>query len=313
MPHVTVVVPTYNRPQLLARLLAALEEQKVEVDFEVIVVDNASNTDTADVLDAVQASTSLDLIRLRIGSNRGPAPARNAGWRQARGEIVAFTDDDCIPDPGWLATGIAYFERDATLGVLQGKTLADPAVPVRRWAATQRIEQPTPYFEACNIFYRRDVLEATGGFAEGFGYYCEDTALGWAVVFAGWNRGFADDALVHHDVSYPGLAWFLRRGFMYGNFAAIVRREPRLRKRLLWAGLFLRPRTAAFALAVLGIVLGTFRREALVLTLPYLVTYRRPQRMALWAIRAQLEATAFDASIFIGLVRGSVRHRTLVL
>jgi glycosyltransferase involved in cell wall biosynthesis len=96
-PALSVVVPTRDRPGPLAACLAALEAQTA-TSFEVVVVDDASTDAAADgeaVADAPHA-------RLVHGAGRGPAAARNAGTRAARGPVVCFTDDDCRPVPGWL-------------------------------------------------------------------------------------------------------------------------------------------------------------------------------------------------------------------
>src|SRR2546421_8606923 len=93
-PAVSVVVPTCGRPELLRRCVAALEAQSLGADaYEIIVVDDTL-------------------------ARRGPAATRNIGWRRARAPIVAFTDDDTVPDAGWLARGLAAFEPgvDAVAG-----------------------------------------------------------------------------------------------------------------------------------------------------------------------------------------------------
>src|SRR4051812_49763055 len=91
-PLVSVVVPTCGRPELLGRCLAALDAQTLPRDtFEVIVIEDTGR--------------------------EGPASARNRGWRRARAPIVAFTDDDCLPDAGWLAAGVAAMRGlDAACG-----------------------------------------------------------------------------------------------------------------------------------------------------------------------------------------------------
>jgi glycosyltransferase involved in cell wall biosynthesis len=107
-PLVSVVVSTYQRPARLAMLLAGLRGQTLQrTAFEVIVVDNGSGPDTAAVLDAERARGELPLRTIRHERTLGPAGGRNSGWRAALGALVAFTDDDCVPDPGWLAAGIA--------------------------------------------------------------------------------------------------------------------------------------------------------------------------------------------------------------
>src|SRR5690242_1278529 len=99
-PTYSVVVPTYQRGAALERCLDALASQTLERDrFEVIVVDDGSVTPPRAAV--ARAAASLD-VRLIEQANAGPASARNAGARAARGEYVVFTDDDCIPDAGWL-------------------------------------------------------------------------------------------------------------------------------------------------------------------------------------------------------------------
>jgi glycosyltransferase involved in cell wall biosynthesis len=93
---VSVVVPTRDRPDRLARCLAALDRQ-TQPDLEIVVVDDASR-DADAVLAAVTAVSRARLVR---GEGRGPAAARNAGWRAAYAPVVCFTDDDCEPVAGW--------------------------------------------------------------------------------------------------------------------------------------------------------------------------------------------------------------------
>lgn len=96
---VSIVVPTRDRPDALARCLAALTAQDSQPG-EVVVVDDGSEAAGA-VADAVAACPVARLVR---AEGRGPAAARNLGARQAEGEVVLFTDDDCAPRPGWAAS-----------------------------------------------------------------------------------------------------------------------------------------------------------------------------------------------------------------
>ena len=96
-PEVSVVVPTHNRPAGLAKLVAALQGQDLApARFEVIVVDDGSEPPAR-----VDAG-GLALRVVRHERPRGPAAARNSGWRAARAPLVAFVDDDCAPVAGWL-------------------------------------------------------------------------------------------------------------------------------------------------------------------------------------------------------------------
>src|SRR3546814_267097 len=120
---ITVVAPTYQRADRLERLLRALEAQDHPRDrFEVVVVDDASTDATPQVLTAAQERAQIQLTVLRQATNGGPAPGRNAGWRAARAPVVAFIDDDCTPEPGWVAALARAFARNDRLGVAQGRT-----------------------------------------------------------------------------------------------------------------------------------------------------------------------------------------------
>jgi glycosyltransferase involved in cell wall biosynthesis len=99
-PEVTVVIPTYNRLDVLPEVLAALEAQRTAVPFEVVVVDDGSSDGTEAWLAAWEPRMPARWLRQE---NSGPAAARNAGVQAAEGRLVAFLGDDTVPAPGWLA------------------------------------------------------------------------------------------------------------------------------------------------------------------------------------------------------------------
>lgn len=108
VPRLCVVVPTRDRPERLARCLAALERQTAD-RFEIVVVDDASRAPGA-VRAAVAGAPRARLVR---GEGRGPAAARNIGVRAARAPVICFTDDDCAPVPGWLEALAGRFAAGA--------------------------------------------------------------------------------------------------------------------------------------------------------------------------------------------------------
>ena len=115
-----------------------------------------------------------------------------------------------------------------------------------------------------------------------------------------------------HDVTYPGLRWFLARGRKDGHVAAVVRRYPELREHLLWHRYFLRRRNACVAVAVAGLALSPLSRRALLAALPYaLMDF--PRRPTIGAARLSVETILFDLSILLGMVEGSLRWRTVVV
>jgi glycosyltransferase involved in cell wall biosynthesis len=104
MPEISVVIPTFERMDVLPEVLRALDRQEGAPSFEIVVVDDGSRDDTAAFLDGYRGSVPLRVLRQ---ANGGPAGARNAGVRAAAGELVAFLGDDTVPESGWLAAHVA--------------------------------------------------------------------------------------------------------------------------------------------------------------------------------------------------------------
>jgi glycosyltransferase involved in cell wall biosynthesis len=307
-----VVIPTFERAARLPGLVAALEAQTLPVeDFDVIIADDGSRDETSAVLADLAARTRLDLRVVRNPTNRGPGRARNLAWRSSAAPIIAFTDDDCMPTPGWLEAGLARFAEGST-GIVQGRTLPDPSVALGHWAVTQRLEKFSDRYETCNIFYRRSVLEEVGGFDEEIVFFGEDAVPGWKARRLGIVAEFAPDALVHHAVTHPGPRYFLRWAMQHGNWATLVRRFPEMRREVLWGGVFVKRSHAGLIVALVGLVAGIVWRPALVLCIPYL-WHRRPRALSRDAMLDQLLAGWFDVAVLVGLAAGSVRERTIVL
>jgi glycosyltransferase involved in cell wall biosynthesis len=299
-----VCVVVKDRRELMRRCLEAVLEQDPD---EVVVVDNGSTDGTwEDLQEAARRDSRLVVVQDRGSLGR----IRNRAVELAHGDVVAFTDSDCRPHPGWLAAGVAALTEG--VGVVQGRTV--PAEPVTQaWSATQDIAAPTGLFEACNVFYRRAALVATPGFDEAVGFFGEDTAAGWHVQRAGWKDAWAPDAVVEHVVTTPGYTWHLRRAWRYANWPALLAVFPEKRT-LLWHRAFLRRRSAesdaALASVPLALVLGS--PVPLVAWAPLLWRYR-PRSAAPHAVRLAASGALFDLTVSVALLRGSVRHRTVVL
>jgi glycosyltransferase involved in cell wall biosynthesis len=199
MMDVTVVVPTYRRPEYLERCLSALLAQEFDSSaFEIIVADDAGSVSSWRQVQAWARRSPVSIRYVTPARARGPAAARNAGWLQASGRIIAFTDDDCIPHPRWLAEGVAALS-DGT-AALSGRVI----VPIP--------ERPTDYerdasgleraeFVTANCFVRRDVLAAVGGFDERYREaWREDSDLQFTLLERGYTIARAPTALVVHPV-----------------------------------------------------------------------------------------------------------------
>lgn len=308
-PSVTIVIPVKDRRERMLRCLDAALAQDYP-DFDVLVLDNCSTDGTAEACQERAAGAGVP-VRVEVLPG-AVGQLRNRAAEISQADILAFTDSDCMPAPDWLSAGVAPFGDRPEVGVVQGRTLPEPGKQAGGWAATVEVREWSGRFESCNLLVRRRAFEAASGFDEQVGHFWEDTAAGMSLLRAGWKPAFAADAVVHHDVTWPGFAWHLRRGLRYGNAAKIVRDYPELRRELLWCRYFLRPRSAKAAACALGLLLAPLDRRALLLTLPY-VQMRRPRRASPGAVRDQLRGAAFDLAILVGMVRGSIRHRRLVL
>ncbi|HZU11823.1 MAG TPA: glycosyltransferase family A protein [Chloroflexota bacterium] len=159
-PAISVIVPTRNRARLLERLLASLREVAYP-DWEVIVVDDGSTDDTAAVTARARAAGLP--VRYLYQSWAKMGAARNLGQAHARGEILAFTDDDCVVRPGWLQALAAAFERSPQAVGVQGRTVTERAAMTPFTRQIEQLEGGPPY-RTCNIAYRADVVRRLGGF-----------------------------------------------------------------------------------------------------------------------------------------------------
>jgi glycosyltransferase involved in cell wall biosynthesis len=308
-PDISVVVPAHNRPASLARLLAALRVQDLPPErFEVIVVDDGSEPP----LSADGDDLALRLVRRERAG--GPAAARNSGWRVASAPLVAFTDDDCLPVPGWLS---ALLETAADPGgevVIQGPVAPDPnqASDLGPVSHTLAVSGPSHLFVSANVAYSRSLLDRTGGFDESFKRSCgEDVELGARALKAGADVRFAQHALVHHEVRRLGLAGMLRHTLKWTDSVRAVAMHPELHDALI-GGVFWKPTHPLLLLAAAGIA----TRRPLVgaaACVPYLSYYRRMYGGVGALGRVLPVHLAIDICEIGTAVAGSVRHRTLMI
>jgi glycosyltransferase involved in cell wall biosynthesis len=193
---ISVVIATFNRKDSLRATLNSIFAQDYPVtDFEVIIISDGSTDGTDAMLDRIDRPAGLTFKYFRQ-ANRGPAAARNVGVKAAVGDVIAFTDDDCLPQRKWLST-IDRELSDAAVVGLQGRTYSDAKgiTPL-----THQIENlhGTNDVPTCNAAYRRSVLLAVGGFDDKFPFpHNEDADLAWRIMKIGKIK-FCPDMLVHH-------------------------------------------------------------------------------------------------------------------
>ncbi len=318
----SVVVPTHDRPEYLARCLAALAEQTLPAsEYEVIVVDDGSSPPVADRF-AGAAASRVKLVRRPVAG--GPAAARNEGIKIAQGAVLAFTDDDCRPERGWLEAGCRAVEEG--LDIATGRTVPEPreqeaAGPF--WY-TMDVPGPDPRYSTCNCFYRASVVRSAGGFRDLFdspaGYHLgEDTDLAWRAIEAGARGGFARDAVVYHAVRPRGFLEHLRSRRRLENMVPLVKRYPGV-KRGHWSPHVYSVTHLLVYVAAVGLVASLASAWALLLLVPYVVWRSREKRRLLtapwafvWRNRALPQRLVADAYECFVLARASVRHRHVVL
>jgi glycosyltransferase involved in cell wall biosynthesis len=231
--HVSVVIPTCGRPHLLERCLTALHGQTLDRHaYEVIVVDDGRSEDTRAQVESMAANDpGGPALRYLRPDGRGPAAARNRGWRAARGEIVAFTDDDTIPDPDWLRQGLLAM---AAGGVAVRGCVRVPTPPVLtdHGRMTRGLEQAE--FVTANCFVRRSALDEVGGFDERFRRaWREDSDLHFALVERFGEVPRAEAAVVLHPVREAPWGISLRQQANMMFDALLFKKHPQLYRRKL--------------------------------------------------------------------------------
>jgi GT2 family glycosyltransferase len=212
--EVSVVVPTHNRREDLARCLAALRAQRTERTHEIVVVDDGSEPPLR--------ADEVAPARLLRTAGGNPGAARNAGIADARGAIVAFTDDDTEPAPGWLEAAAAHLEANQDGVAVHGPVDSPPWDPLAGHSI--ELQQPGAYY-TCNIAYRREALERLGGFSGALDtYHGEDVDLGFRALKLGAIGWAPAMAVVHHPRALT-LGEIVRRGRFAPNEIVVFRRH----------------------------------------------------------------------------------------
>jgi glycosyltransferase involved in cell wall biosynthesis len=164
---ISVVIPTYKRPTLLINCLRALLKQTINnAEFEVIVVSDGPDKATLIALLPWLKTKPIKLTYLNTPTKKGPAAARNFGWKHAKAELIAFTDDDCIPDEQWLEVFLDNFHHPLPVA-FSGKTIVPlPSDPTDFALNTANLENAD--FVTANCACSKLALLKTGGFDERF-------------------------------------------------------------------------------------------------------------------------------------------------
>lgn len=219
-PFFSVVVPTYERHELLSTLVNFLDKQKWR-DFEVIIVDqSASPWPDRD------KAFSFDLHYIHT-DRKGAVTARNTGAGLARGKVIAFTDDDCEPDENWLAAAHEVFTTTDAVG-LEGLIRSD-RVGDSAWRPVTNEGFEGIGFMTANLFVRADIFHKLNGFdiALEKPHFREDTDLGWRLQDVG-EVPFSREAWVYHPPHSREIERESQtvRSTFFQNDAILMRKHP---------------------------------------------------------------------------------------
>ena len=313
------MIPTYRRDARLAFTIDALAAQTLARDrFEVIVV----RDEESEPLGQLPPDFDVRFITLPAP---GPAMRRNRGWREARGELVAFTDDDCRPSPGWLEGLLeAYRHGPGREVVLEGRTAPDPDEEhlFHGLARSMEVYGPNRWYPTCNLAMPRSLIERLGGFNEELAFWGEDTDLGLRAEAIGARLIYVDEAVVWHCVHVRSLKTALRDATVRHAEAEVLARHPDQRDEL-YMGAFIGEEHARVTLAALGLLFA--RRSPALAALaayPYVIHkvakrplqpgFLSPTGIARLAVDVAGGALVDGTEVAMRL-RTSLRKRTLVL
>jgi len=197
---ISVVLPTYCRPLLLMECLKSLAKQKFERDdFEVIVISDGPDHLTKQLVVSWKHTGLLDIVYVPLATKRGPAAARNMGWKLAAGTLVAFTDDDTLPDPLWLQTIWDAYQQEELIAYSGRVIVPVPEKPTDyEWNIAQ-LERAR--FITANCVCSWKALELIQGFDERFELaWREDSDLEFRLLQEQIPIRHLHDAIVVHPV-----------------------------------------------------------------------------------------------------------------
>lgn len=231
----SVIVPVYNGAATILRCLDALAAQTVAAtSYEVIVVDDGSQDDTALRVQRWIAAHPSVQARVVRQANAGPAAARNYGASLAQAPILLFTDADCAPTPTWVATMLAAFANPAVVGA-KGVYRTGQRGLVARFVQAEYEDRydrmarlpAIDFIDTYSAGYRRSVFLANGGFDTTFPTASvEDQEFSFRLARQGLRLVFAPQAQVFHQHD-QSLGEYAHRKYAIGYWKALVaRRHP---------------------------------------------------------------------------------------
>lgn len=205
MIEISVIIPTYNREKLIGGVLESLAEQTLPQGlYEVIVVDDGSVDNTRVVVEAFKSK--IKNIKYLSREHGGLPSARNFGIGHTRGNVIAFTDSDCVAEPHWLREILKGF-KDLNIVGIAGRVVTDLHIVT---PFTHQVNVGSGDAAGCNMAFRRSALIELGGFDEDYYFFCEDTDFFLRAQECG-KVVYNGNAIVHHPPVRQTLIQFIGR------------------------------------------------------------------------------------------------------
>jgi GT2 family glycosyltransferase len=225
---ISIIIPTFNGAFRIGNCLDALLKQTAGRDAKILVVNDGSTDDTAEVAGRYVG------VRVITQANAGPAAARNRGALEAKGTIILFTDDDCVPMGDWLDAMLAPFDDPEVVGVkgvyrTHQKRLTARFVQIEyedRYRMMAR-QLSIDFIDTYSAAFRRDRFLEMGGYDTSFPVACaEDIELSYRMSARGWKMIFAPAAVVYH--THPETIWrYLKKKYKFAFWRVLaVRKNP---------------------------------------------------------------------------------------
>jgi GT2 family glycosyltransferase len=223
-----VIIPAFNADETIEQCLKALVQQTVSrADYEIIVVDDGSSDETRPKV------SSFPGIRLYSQPNLGPAAARNLGVQHAQGDLVLFTDADCVPAEDWIKRISTPF-RDPEIVGAKGAYLTRQRRPVARFTQLEyedkydrmALDECIDFIDTYSAAYRREEFIQVGGFDTSFPTASvEDQELSFRLASKGCKMVFVPEARVHHLKHSNSLLAYWKKKFKIGYWKVLVHRR----------------------------------------------------------------------------------------
>jgi len=243
-PSISIIIPVKNRPQDIRECLASLASLDYPKDkVEIIVVNDGSTDSTSKVIQ------TFDIKVIHLTQSIGASACRNLAAREANGELLGFTDSDCVPHPHWLKELSPYL-NDERVGVVGGyvsnfynRSLLDRYEAVKSslnmGPSPYRVENgksSTAYVPSCNLIIRKKAFSEAGGFQEDL-HVGEDVDLCWRARKLGYHLLYVPQGEVKHK-HRNDLLQMLKRRFDYGTSEALLYLRHKDKRKMLYSPAF---------------------------------------------------------------------------